>query len=83
MDAYAVLNEELTLLASSDSLPPYDRKLASSILYRLLMEESGEMSQICRSSILTVLAMLIREDVEKNTKQAIATTNQILERIKQ
>ncbi|GGM17601.1 hypothetical protein ACFQDN_25465 [Pseudomonas asuensis] len=83
MDAYAVLNEELTLLASSDSLPPYNQKLASSILYRLLMEESGEMSQICRSSILTVLAMLIREDVEKNNTQAIAATNQILERIKQ
>jgi hypothetical protein len=83
MDAYAVLNEELTLLASSDSLPPYNQKLASSILYRLLMEESGEMSQICRSSILTVLAMLIREDVEKNNTQAIVATNQILERIKQ
>ncbi|WP_145138000.1 hypothetical protein [Pseudomonas duriflava] len=77
-----MINEELTRLASSETLPPYDRKLACSILYRLMMEEANDMSSVCRASIMTVMAMLIREDVERNNQQAITATNQIIDRLK-
>lgn len=81
MNLCDAINKEVIALAKSDALPPFDRKFACSLLYRLLMEESESLSSTCQATVLTVMAMLVKDDLDRSEEAASVATQEILKRL--
>ena len=78
----SLLHRQLIRLASSETLPSFDHRHVGALLYRLLMDKSDMLSSTCQATLLTVIAMLIREEVEQADETAERATRSILERLK-
>lgn len=76
------IDSMLNRLASDYKLPPFDPSLTSALLYKLLLEEGGNMSSTCQNVLLGITASLIRERAENICEESRYQADQIIARLK-